>query len=339
MLLSFQRPCQEFPPRRLPAALWVPALTVIFSCAVPEEEPAPEEEIEIATQQPAAVFFVDATAGSGLEAFHQTSGEADKMYIPASTGAGVALFDYDADGDLDVFLVNGSRVGGFEPGEAPTNRLFRQDSDRFRDVTEVSGLSSRGAWGQGCAVADVDGNGFPDLYVTNYRENALYLNRGDGTFAEKARQSGVDDPRWSTGAAFLDPDRDGDLDLYVANYIRFDQVIEANRGGDWISSLWKGLTVMSGPLGLPAAADAFFRHGGLDANGLPRYTEVTAEVGLADAKPSYGFQPTLGDYDRDGFVDLFVPNDSQSNFLWRNLEGRGFRDVALEVGVALNRVG
>ncbi|MEM8996571.1 MAG: CRTAC1 family protein [Acidobacteriota bacterium] len=283
--------------------------------------------------------FVDAARESGLAAFAQRSGDADKLYIPASTGAGVALFDYDRDGDVDVFLVNGSRFGGFPAGEEPSNQLFANDGGgRFVDVTASSGLGSRGAWGQGCAVADVNGDDWLDLYVTNYAANALYLNRGDGTFVEVAGAAGVAEARWSAGAAFFDADRDGDLDLYVANYVRFDQVMAEMDDGAWPIHRWKGLDVMSGPRGLPAAADVFYRFDGLE-DGVPRYTEATAELGFADAEPSYGFQPTVGDFDRDGFVDLFVPNDSQANFLWRNLGGDGFRDVAAEVGVALDRVG
>ncbi len=326
----------------MPLALCLVALACALACQSPEsmlpEDPANNEP------EPLAIHFVDVAAEVGLDAFHQVSGDADKMYLPASTGAGVALFDADSDGDLDVFLVNGSRVGGFAAGSEPTNKLFMNQGRgaTFTDVTADAGLESYGAWGQGLAVADVDGDALPDLYVTNYGRNAFYLNRGgsDGmaTFEEVAAEAGIDTERWSTGAAFFDYDRDGDLDLYVANFVRYDLVIESRGGREWITHTWKGQTVMAGPMGLPAAGDQVFRNDGAGP-GEVRFTDVTEEMGIGGVEPSYGFQPMLGDYDGDGWLDLFVANDSRANFLWRNLEGRGFRDSALAAGVAFDRSG
>ena len=187
---------------------------------------------EPAAQTAAAIHFIDATNEVGLDAFEQVSGDDDKLYLPASTGAGVCLFDADQDADLDIFLINGSRIGGFKPGQEPTNRLFVNEGQAkaFRDVTAASGLASHGSWGQGCAVADVNGDGSPDLYVTNFGHNALYLNDGQGAFEEIAADAGIDSEWWSTGAAFIDFDRDGDLDLYVANFVRYDMVLEAYEG-------------------------------------------------------------------------------------------------------------
>ena len=327
----------------------LPILTlaaVLTGCSAPEQPSDPPTLADRPTPQGPTIHFVDVAKEVGLDAFRQVSGEATKMYLPASTGAGVALFDADLDGDLDVFLVNGSRIGGFEPDLEPTNRLFENlgRGANFRDVTAGSGLASHGAWGQGVAIADVDGNDLPDLYVTNYGgPNALYLHRGAGSggtavFEEVAAEAGIDTGRWSTGAAFFDFDRDGDLDLYVANFVDYDQVLAAYQGREWITHTWKGKTVMSGPMGLPAAADQLFRNDS-EAGGPPVFTEVTEEMGITAVEASYGFQPMLGDVDGDGWLDLFVANDSRPNFLWRNLEGRTFTETALAVGVAYDRSG
>ena len=325
------------------------ALLCLSGCADSTGKAAPTDSTATAEESAPrgpAIHFVDVATEVGLDTFRQVSGEADKLYLPASTGAGVALVDIDLDGDLDVFLVNGSRIGGFEPGSEPTNRLYENlgQGAAFRDVTATSGLASHGAWGQGLAIADVDGDGLPDIYVTNYGgPNALYLHRGvaeDGTvsFEEVAAQAGIDTDGWSTGAAFFDYDRDGDLDLYVANFVRYDQVLAAHEGREWITHTWKGKTVASGPMGLPADGDRLYRNDGRDG-GLPAFTEVSEEMGLTAVEPSYGFQPMLGDYDGDGWLDLFVANDSRPNFLWRNLEGRAFSETALAIGVAYDRSG
>ncbi|MEM7585507.1 MAG: CRTAC1 family protein [Acidobacteriota bacterium] len=300
----------------------------------PADSPPPPPE-----SNAAGVQFVDVTSSVGLDTFRQVSGAPDKLYLPAATGAGVGLFDADGDGDLDVFLINGSRIGGFEEGHEPTNRLFLNDGrgETFHDATAASGLESHGAWGQGLAIADIDRDLDLDLYVTNYERNALYLNQGDGTFSEAAAEAGVDSALWSTGAAFIDYDLDGDLDLYVANFVRYDRVLAAYKGREWLTHTWKGLQVASGPMGLPAAGDQLFRNDSTEP--AIRFTEVTVEAGIAAVEPSYGFQPALGDIDGDGFLDLFVANDSRPNFLWRNLSGSGFRESALETGAAYDRAG
>ena len=315
-------------------------IALAFGCTSPDPSAPPADPAPPADEP--GLQFVDVVHEVGLDAFRQVSGDADKMYLPASTGAGVALFDFDGDGDLDVFLVNGSRIGGFEPGNEPTNRLFENQGGgaSFLDVTRAQGLASHGAWGQGCSVADVDGDGTLDVYVTNYGPNALYLNRGPGEgFVEVAGQAGVDTPSWSTGAAFFDYDRDGDLDLYVANFVRFDEVLAAHEGRELPTHEWKGLRVAIGPQGLPAAGDRLFRNDGPD-EGLPvSFADVTDLMGISSADASYGFQPSPGDVDGDGFLDLFVPNDSRPNFLWRNHGGRGFEETALVAGVAVDRAG
>ncbi|MEE8524128.1 MAG: VCBS repeat-containing protein, partial [Thermoanaerobaculia bacterium] len=329
---------------KLAVTLWLSV--ALTGCRQPGDEAPDLEAFEPRPAEGPALRFVDVAAEVGLDAFRQVNGGAEKKYLPATTGAGVALFDADGDGSVDVFLVNGSRIGGFEPGAEPSNRLFLNQGggESFVDVTAAAGLLSHGAWGQGCAVADVDGDGSLDLYVTNYGRNALYLNRGGGrsggpAFDEVAAAAGVDVPGWSTGAAFLDYDRDGDLDLYVANFVDYEQVLAEYRGRELPTQNWKGARVVKGPRGLPAAGDLLFRNDGPGATAAVVFTDVTVAAGIATVEPSYGFQPALGDVDADGFPDLFVANDSRPNFLWMNQEGRGFRETGLATGVACDRSG
>jgi hypothetical protein len=243
----------------------------------------------------------------------------------------VALFDYDADGLLDVYTVSAFDLDE-KRGRARIphrNALYRNLGGlRFENVSAKAGVDAA-AWGYGVCAGDYDGDTRLDLYVTNYGANLLYRNKGDGTFEERATAAGVTAGGWSTGCAFLDVDRDGDLDLYVARYVTApeSEVAKPER-----FLVWRGVAkVMLGPTGLPGAADLFFEN-----LGGGKLKEATDAWGLSDRTNAYGFAVVATDYDGDGWTDLFVANDSNPNFLYRNREGKGFESVGLAAGVAVN---
>jgi len=282
--------------------------------------------------------FTDVTESAGLAGFHQINGDPEKPFILDSIGAGVALFDCDGDGDLDAYLTNGSRLGAAAPSDAalesavraPRDALYANDGGgAFADRTDAAGLGWAG-WTQGVRVADVEGDGDPDLYLTCYGPNVLYQNLGDGTFRDVTEAAGVGDPRWSGGACLLDHDRDGDLDLYVANYLDFD---EERMLADRPVEIYHGISVYKGPRGLPAARDRFYANDGAGV-----FEDVSTRTGV-DAPEAFGFQCATFDVDGDGWMDVFVANDSVANLLWRNDREGGFEDVALTSGVALNMFG
>jgi hypothetical protein len=273
--------------------------------------------------------FVDVTEAAGLGGFRQVNGNLEKEFIIEGIGGGCALFDYDLDGDLDAYLTNGSSIDGFPPGQEPRDALYANDgTGRFTEVTDAAGLGDT-EWTNGAFVADVNADGWPDLYLTNWGPNVLYLNEG-GTFRDATEEAGVGDPLWSTSASFFDFDQDGDLDLYVANYIEFD--VEAMKA-DRPTMTYRGITVYKGPRGLPPERDRFYRNEG---NG--RFTDVSEEVGITEPR-MFGFQSVVLDVDQDGWLDLFVANDSQANFYWRNDGGEGFEERGLVAGLAVNMFG
>lgn len=273
--------------------------------------------------------FVDATAEAGLDGFRQVNGGPDKPFITETVGAGVGFLDHDRDGDLDVYLTNGSAHEGVAAGDEPADALYvNVGGGRFEDRTASLGLGDI-EWTNGVRVFDLQGDGWPDLYLTNYGPNALYVNDGK-RFEDATEEAGVGDPAWSTGAAFLDHDRDGDLDLYVSNYVTFDYEGIKARG---LMRDYKGLKVMFGPRGLPGASDRFY------ANfGDGRFVDVSDEVGISGPE-LFGFQVLAFDHDLDGWLDVYVANDSVGNLLWRNGEGKGFKDVGTRFGLAYSRDG
>ncbi len=288
-------------------------------------------------------IFRDLAAKSGLDFVH-FNGMSGELYFPEMTGQGGALFDYDGDGDLDAYLVNGSMLG---PGKTladalfpprgplpPRDRLFRNDlvatdgrpEPRFVDVTEASGLDARG-YGMGVAVGDYDGDGFQDLYVTNYGPNELWRNLGDGTFADVTEEAGVGDPLWGTSAAFFDADADGDLDLYVVNYVEFD--LERNPRCFAPSSRRD----YCGPSAFEPQPDRFYRNLG---NG--RFEDVTLKA-LVGYRPGPGLGVVSGEFNGDGRTDFYVANDGAVNQMWLNRGDGTFVDEALFAGTAVNRFG
>ncbi len=257
------------------------------------------------------------------------AGGPTKDHILESAGNGVALVDYDGDGWLDVYLVTAAQLTASRERIAHRNALYRNRGNwTFEDVSAQAGVDGA-SWGNGVCAGDVDGDGRIDLYVTNWGPNFLYRNRGDGTFEEIAGRAGVAAGGWSTGCAFVDVDADGDLDLYVARYVSttWDDLLRAQRTRRWRN----GPMVMVGPAGLPGESDLFFEN-----VGGGRFVEATEAHGLADPARAYGFGVVTTDVDDDGHVDLFVANDSNPNFLYRNRGDGRFESVGLLAGVAVN---
>ncbi len=276
--------------------------------------------------------FTDVSASAGLtRVLH--AGRPGKDHLLDSAGFGAAWIDYDRDGRIDIYVVNGWKLDDREIVERGRNALYRNRGDgTFEDVTDAAGVDGAGRWCSGVAVADVDDDGLPDLFVTAFGANLLYRNRGDGTFEEVAADLGVAAPGWNTGAAFFDADGDRDLDLYVAAYIdaSVEEVLAAERTLDW-----KGVArVAPGPFGMPGAPDRFFlqREDGT-------FAEATEAAGLADRALGFGFGVRALDVDGDGDLDLYVANDSDANYLYRN-EGDGtFKDTGLWSGAAFDANG
>ncbi len=255
-----------------------------------------------------------------------------KDHILESTGSGVAIFDYDGDGRQDVYLVNAYELSPSREPIPHRNALFRNLGGwKFEDVSARAGVDAA-AWGNGVCAGDYDDDGRLDLYVTNFGRNFLFHNDGRGGFVEVAAEAGVAASGWSTGCAFFDADGDGDLDLYVARYVAtsWDELKTARRTLDWRG----GPKVMVGPAGLPGEADLFFEN-----RGDGTFVEAAAAHGLADVGKAYGLGVLATDYDGDGWIDLFVANDSNPNFLYHNLGNGRFESVALAAGVALNAKG
>jgi len=281
---------------------------------------------------PAPPFrFVDVSAKAGLTRI-VLSGRPDKDHLLDSSGTGIAFLDYDKDGRLDVYVVNGWRLEGNRVVERGRNALYRGLPDgTFRDVTDEARVGGEGEWGSGVAVADYDGDGWPDIFVTNFGKNVLYRNLGNGRFENVAARVGLESPGWNTGAAFFDADGDGDLDLYVASYIScsLQDVLDAQR-----TLMWRGLeTVAVGPFGLKGAPDHFFRNEG------GRFVDATVEAGMQDKALGFGFGVRAADFDGDGRIDLYVANDSDPNYLYRN-EGKGvFKEIGTWAGAALDENG
>jgi hypothetical protein len=259
-----------------------------------------------------------------------------KLWLPETTGTGAGWLDYDRDGTLDLYVINGSAFDR-APGAGEPNRLYRGDGrGRFTDVTAKSGTGHRG-WGTGLAAGDFDGDGDADLYVTNLGPNVLYRNNGDGTFTDVTASSGTAGGSWSTSAAWFDADGDGDLDLYVCKYVDFDLARTPKRGAPETrgnpACTQSGIPVVCGPRGLPPAQDQFFRN-----NGDGTFTDATRAVGLFLDTPRYGLAVAAADYDNDGDTDIYVANDSVPNLLWRN-DGGKFIEVGLVTLSALTGEG
>ncbi|MFZ0394044.1 MAG: CRTAC1 family protein [Terracidiphilus sp.] len=293
--------------------------------------PGPTSPIE---GTPLGVTFTDVVKESGLDLVTTYGGIGKNKYLLETTGCGLAFYDYDNDGWVDLFIVNGWRLQGFPDGNAPHSHLFKNNRDgTFTDVTAGSGLEHKTGWGQACCVGDYDNDGHDDLFVTYYGQNALYRNHGDGTFTNVTEQAGLMQSgpkvRWNTGCTFVDYDRDGHLDLFVANYVDLD-LKSAPTPQDGPCT-YKGLLVACGPPGLPGGKNILYHN-----NGNGTFADVSQKAGMWTAIGTYGLSVAASDLNNDGWPDIYVANDSAPATLYLNQKDGTFQDVAIEAGAALS---
>ncbi|MGA2195603.1 MAG: CRTAC1 family protein [Bryobacteraceae bacterium] len=277
--------------------------------------------------------FTDIAAKAGLTASVVYGNPDKKKYILETNGCGIAFFDYDQDGWLDIFVPGGSQIGGAPPGT--TNRLYKNNRDgTFTDVTQKAGLE-RAVWASGVCVGDYNNDGFDDLFVSCWGQNILYRNNGNGTFTDVTKEAGLlhSKPEWGAGCTFTDYNRDGFLDLFVSTYLNFD-LKTAPLPGATENCTWKGIAVNCGPRGLPTGRNFLYRN-----NGDGTFTDVSESSGIAKAERRYAMTAVAADFDDDGWPDIFVACDSTPSVLYRNNRDGTFTDVALEAGVAYNEDG
>jgi len=297
------------------------------------------------------VIFTDVTAAAGLSGAVNVSGSPDnKRFLLEEMGCGAALFDYDNDGWLDIFLVNGSSFDPAVRDRQPASYLFHNNRDgTFTDVTAKAGLT-RSGWGQGCCVGDYDNDGFDDLFVTYWGRNVLYHNNGDGTFTDVSEKAGVAGTGnvWGAGCAFLDYDRDGHLDLFVASYVNFDPD-KAPQPGQSAYCRYNEIAVPCGPLGFAGGTNILYRNRGdgtfadvSEASGIARPRGPASMVFVNDNwRPtgSYGMGAAAADFDNDGWPDIYVACDSAPSLFYRNNHDGTFREIAVQAGCALDENG
>lgn len=284
------------------------------------------------------VVFEDISKQSGLATWTHVMGTPQKQFIIEANGSGVCLLDYDNDGWLDIYLVNGSTYDALSGKTTPPHAaLFHNNHDgTFTDVANIAGVTND-RWGFGCAVGDYNNDGWPDLYVGNYGKNRLYRNNHDGTFTDVAEQAGVALGNWSTGATFGDYDGDGRLDLFVPGYIHYsitDPPVPGSKAVADTSCNFRGIAVMCGPRGLEGEPDHLFHN-----NGDGTFTDVSVKAGVNDPNKYYGFSSVFVDLNNDGKVDLVVADDSTPNYLYINKGDGTFEDDSYASGFALNQDG
>lgn len=280
---------------------------------------------------PPTLLFRDIGSAAGITFQHHSAPE--KKYIVESMGGGVAVLDFDNDGLVDIYFVDSLTVDTARDPKAARSALYRNLGNlKFEDVTEKAGVGHPG-WGMGVCTADVDGDGWQDLYVTALGPNRLYRNNHDGTFTEISERAGVTGGGWSTGCGFADYDRDGDLDLFVSRYVKLDleNLPEFGKGK---TCEHRGIKVQCGPRGLPGMTDFLFQNGG---NG--RFAEVSEPAGVSDPRAYFGLGVAWFDYNDDGWPDLYVANDSTPSFLYLNQKNGTFKEVAFPMGVAVSEDG
>jgi len=272
--------------------------------------------------------FTDIARQAGLTAPTIYGNVDTKKHILEAVGCGIAFFDFDHDGWLDILVLGGTRFGATPPGAG--NRLYKNNRDgTFSDVTSKSGLARPG-WVSGVAIGDYNNDGIDDLFLTYYDRNVLFRNNGDGTFTDVTHEAGVvlDGPQWSTGCTFVDYDRDGNLDLFFNTYVDLDTGAKIPAGCDW-----KGIAVHCGPRGLPMGRCYLFHN-----DGHGRFTDVSKQAGVDRAR-AYGFTAVAADFDNDGWPDIYVACDSTPSLYFRNRNDGTFVEEGLERGVALSEDG
>ena len=316
--------------RNLGACLGVVAIAVLG----PAQTQHPHPQVSPAAKS-GSVQFEDIARQAGLTALDVYGGEKKKDFIIETTGNGAAIFDYDNDGWPDIFLPNGSTVEGFAAGSAPTGHLYHNNHDgTFTDVSAKAGVA-RAGWGQGACVGDYDNDGNLDLLETFWGQNVLFHNNGDGTFTDVTEKAGLKTPKdqWSTGCSFIDYDRDGKADLFISRYVDFsyDSVPKPGQG---VFCQWKGVSVMCGPRGLKLAVNALYHN-----NGDGTFTDVSKESGITKTTGCYGLTSLTGDFDRDGWPDIYVACDSTPNLLYHNNHDGTFSEIGHAAGVAFNEDG
>jgi len=284
------------------------------------------------------VVFEDISEKAGLTHWTHKMGTKDKKYIIETNGSGVCLLDYDNDGWLDIYLVNGSTFDALDGKETPPHAaLFHNNHDgTFTEVAAKAGVTND-RWGFGCAVADYDNDGYPDIFVSNWGKNRLYHNNHDGTFTDVAEKAGVTLGNWSTGATWGDYDGDGRLDLFVPGYVHFDRNNLPSGGANGVPDTFctfRGVAVNCGPRGLKGEPDHLFHN-----NGDGTFTDVSEKAGVADNPGYYGLSSLFVDINNDGKVDLLVADDSTPNYLYLNKGDGTFEDDSYSSGYALNEAG
>ena len=284
------------------------------------------------------VVFQNVAENAGLTRWRHVMGTEETRFILETVGSGVALLDYDNDGWLDIYLVNGSTYDAMAGKATPPHAaLFHNNHDgTFTDVAQQAGVTND-RWGFGVAIGDYDNDGWPDIYVTNFGKNRLYHNNHDGTFTDVAEKAGVALGNWSTGATFGDYDGDGKLDLFVPGYVHYDLDHPPVPGSSVVASStceFRGMKVMCGPRGLQGEPDHLFHN-----NGDGTFTETSVKAGVADSNRYYGLTAVFADVNNDGNLDLMVANDSTPNYLYINKGDGTFEDASYVSGYALNENG
>src|SRR4029077_6631846 len=279
------------------------------------------------------VMFVDVASEAGLTIPNVWGGTEHKRSIIEAKGSGIAFFDYDNDGWLDIYLTNGTRLdANWPPGHAPTSHLYKNNRDgTFTGVTEKSGLARTG-WQTGVCVGDYDDDGWDDLFCCFWGHNVLFHNNGDGSFTDVTRKAGLyeDQVRWGAGCTFLDYDRDASLDLFVCNYIKLDPP----KSVDDTLCQWKGLPVMCGPRGLSGDTNVLYHN-----NGDGTFTDVSEKAGIRKPGPRYSITAVSYDFDNDGWPDIYVAVDSEPSILFHNNHDGTFTDIGMVAGCAYSENG